>query len=79
MRVALGAAMSAVIHACQTDGQPLLTGAASVVGGCWLDCHLAKQANAGQCPCFKDRGLCVRNSYGKSNIVGGERGAGPAV
>ena len=57
MRVALGAAMSAVIHACQTDGQTLLTVAASAGGGCCLDCWQGKQVNAGKCPGFTDRGL----------------------
>src|SRR5215468_10342445 len=55
-RYASIAAMSAVRHACQTDGQTLLTVAASVGGGCCLDCWQARQANAGKRPGFTDRG-----------------------
>ena len=51
------AAMSAVTHACQTDGQTLLTDAVYVGSAYCLDCHLAKQANAEKCPGFTDRGL----------------------
>jgi len=65
--------MSAVTNACQTDGRTLLTGAASVGGGRWLECWRGKQANADKRAGFTDRGLCVPNSYGKSNVVGGGR------
>src|SRR5262245_15574341 len=57
MSVAVGAAMSAVTHACQTDGQTLPTVGASVGDGCWVECWRGKQANAGKCPGFTDRGL----------------------
>src|SRR5262249_32390648 len=45
--------MSAVTNVCQTDGQTLLTVAASVGGGCWR----GKRTNAEKCPGFTDRGL----------------------
>jgi hypothetical protein len=75
-RYASIAAMSAVTHVCQTDGQTLLTGAASVGGGRWLDCCSGKQASAEKRTGITGRRLCVRNSYGKPNIVGGGRWVG---
>src|SRR5262245_13985587 len=48
-RYASIAATSAVTHACQTDGQTLLTVAVYAGSAYCLDCRLTKQANAGKC------------------------------